>query len=106
MSIEASRHGRKRTSRLVESPATPVRGKRPVYRVEREQANGTGPTRPGSRMQTAALFAAAFVALLYVVEVIDISVGNRLDAAGVRPLEVDGLDGILFAPMLHAGWAH
>ena len=57
-------------------------------------------------MQTAALVAAAFVAVLYVVEVVDTLAGNRLDAAGVRPREVDGLDGILFAPVLHAGWAH
>ena len=26
--------------------------------------------------------------------------------AGVRPRETDGLDGILFAPLLHGGWAH
>jgi membrane associated rhomboid family serine protease len=47
-----------------------------------------------------------FVALLYVVELVDTLTGHRLDDAGVRPREVDGLDGILFAPLLHAGWAH
>ena len=47
-----------------------------------------------------------FVGFLYVVELVDTFLGNRLDGAGVRPREVDGLDGILFAPVLHAGWAH
>jgi len=57
-------------------------------------------------MQTAALVVVAFVALLYVVELVDALTGNRLDAAGVEPREMDGLDGILFAPLLHGGWAH
>jgi len=46
------------------------------------------------------------VALLYLVELVNTLAGNRLDAAGVQPREVDGLDGILFAPVLHEGWAH
>jgi membrane associated rhomboid family serine protease len=48
----------------------------------------------------------AFVALLYVVELVDTVMGHRLDEAGVRPRATDGLDGILFAPLLHGGWAH
>ena len=32
--------------------------------------------------------------------------GHRLDDNGIRPLESDGLWGILFAPMLHANWEH
>ena len=48
----------------------------------------------------------AFVALLYVLEAVDTVLGGRLDGAGVRPREVDGLDGIVFAPLLHAGWQH
>lgn len=59
-----------------------------------------------SRVLVAAQVIAAFVALLYVVELVDTVLGNRLDAAGVRPREVDGLDGILFAPLLHGGWGH
>jgi membrane associated rhomboid family serine protease len=48
----------------------------------------------------------AFVALLYVVELLDTFLGHRLDGGGVRPREADGLDGILFAPLLHNGWGH
>src|ERR1700712_203325 len=48
----------------------------------------------------------AFVALLYVVEAIDQVSGSRLEQDGIRPLEGDGLWGILWAPLLHANWAH
>ncbi|BAX93764.1 hypothetical protein MSG_03635 [Mycobacterium shigaense] len=47
-----------------------------------------------------------FVALLYLVELIDQLTRHSLDANGIRPLEADGLWGIIFAPVLHANWAH
>ncbi|QLL06095.1 rhomboid family intramembrane serine protease [Mycobacterium vicinigordonae] len=47
-----------------------------------------------------------FVALLYVVELIDQLTGGRLDRNGIRPQTTDGLWGILFAPLLHANWGH
>src|SRR5271157_4062936 len=47
-----------------------------------------------------------FVALLYLVELIDQLMGGRLDSNGIRPLETDGLWGIIFAPVLHANWQH
>ncbi len=47
-----------------------------------------------------------FVALLYVIELVDQLSGNRLDRNGIRPLEADGLWGIVFSPLLHANWAH
>ncbi len=47
-----------------------------------------------------------FVALLYLVELIDQLMGGRLDSNGIRPLETDGLWGIIFAPLLHANWQH
>jgi membrane associated rhomboid family serine protease len=48
----------------------------------------------------------SFVALLYLVELIDQLFGHRLDVNGIRPLQADGLWGILFAPLLHASWPH
>ena len=48
----------------------------------------------------------SFVALLYIVEAFDQLNGHRFDDNGIRPLETDGLKGILFAPLLHAGWPH
>jgi membrane associated rhomboid family serine protease len=65
----------------------------------------TAPRR-GSRAVLAAQVIGLFVAFLYVLELVDTVLGNRLDAAGVQPREVDGLDGIAFAPVLHAGWDH
>ncbi|OBK26900.1 rhomboid family intramembrane serine protease [Mycobacterium asiaticum] len=47
-----------------------------------------------------------FVALLYVVELIDQLSGGRLDRNGIRPQTTDGLWGIVFAPLLHANWQH
>jgi membrane associated rhomboid family serine protease len=48
----------------------------------------------------------SFVALLYVIEIWDNLTGHRLDENGIRPLETDGLYGIVFAPLLHSNWAH
>lgn len=62
--------------------------------------------RTRSRGVVAAQVIALFVGLLYVIELVDTVLGNRLDAAGVEPRDVDGLDGVLFAPLLHAGWSH
>jgi len=47
-----------------------------------------------------------FVALLYLIELIDVLSGHRLELHGIRPLEADGLWGIIFAPLLHANWGH
>jgi membrane associated rhomboid family serine protease len=47
-----------------------------------------------------------FVALLYVVELFDQLDNHQWDTNGIRPLETDGLWGILFAPLLHASWQH
>jgi membrane associated rhomboid family serine protease len=51
-------------------------------------------------------FVAAMAALMWVVEVADQVAGGRLDRLGIEPREVEGLDGVLFAPFLHGGWDH
>jgi membrane associated rhomboid family serine protease len=48
----------------------------------------------------------ALVAVMWVVEAVDQLADGRLDAYGIVPREVDGLDGVAFAPFLHAGWDH
>ncbi|OBJ40825.1 rhomboid family intramembrane serine protease [Mycobacterium colombiense] len=71
--------------------------------------------RPGARAgqpakrSTATVGAATiltFVALLYLVELIDQLSRHSLDANGIRPLEADGLWGIVFSPVLHESWQH
>ncbi len=70
------------------------------------------PQRPGSSPALKLLWQRAigltlgFVALLYGVEGVDALTDYRLDNAGVHPRTIDGLEGIAFAPLLHAGWAH
>ncbi|MFC5727472.1 MULTISPECIES: rhomboid family intramembrane serine protease [Nocardioides] len=56
--------------------------------------------------QGAAVGAIAFVALLWLVEMVDVLVAHRLDHEGIRPRSDEGLLGILFAPLLHGGWGH
>ena len=48
----------------------------------------------------------SFVVLLYVIEIFDSLSGHHLDNNGIRPLETDGLTGIIFAPLLHSNWEH
>jgi membrane associated rhomboid family serine protease len=49
---------------------------------------------------------AALAVLMWVVEAIDQVAAGRLDANGIEPRELDGLDGIVWAPFLHAGFDH
>ncbi|MDP5227971.1 MULTISPECIES: rhomboid family intramembrane serine protease [Arthrobacter] len=59
-----------------------------------------------SRFATAAGTIAGFVAVLWAVEIVNTVLGNRLNSFGVRPWRLDGLAGLLFAPLLHNGWGH
>jgi membrane associated rhomboid family serine protease len=52
------------------------------------------------------IFVAAMAALMWVVEIADQVVDGRLDANGIEPRELDGLDGIVWAPFLHGGFDH
>jgi membrane associated rhomboid family serine protease len=68
------------------------------------------PTAAGARRRPAwvvgGVTIVSFVALLYLIEVWDGITGHRLDDNGIRPLETDGLWGILVSPLLHANWQH
>jgi membrane associated rhomboid family serine protease len=63
-------------------------------------------TERGAGWARAATCALGFVVLLWAIEFVDVVLGNRLDDEGVRPRDDEGLVGILFAPLLHAGWDH
>jgi membrane associated rhomboid family serine protease len=70
------------------------------------------PLRPTNRVWppstgVAALVTLSFTALLYLIESVDLAVfRGQLDTAGIEPRELDGLDGVLWAPLLHGGWFH
>lgn len=66
----------------------------------------TGTQAPLARPAMAGLLAGSYVVLLYVVEVVDAVTPGRLDDNGVHPRSIGGLDGVLFSPLLHGGWAH
>jgi membrane associated rhomboid family serine protease len=54
-----------------------------------------------------AVFMLVVTAGLYVIEAADTLSGGLLEReGGIYPLQLDGLDGVLFAPLLHSGWPH
>jgi membrane associated rhomboid family serine protease len=66
-------------------------------------ATSADPTRGWVR---AAGVVAAFVALLWVIEIVDAVTAGDLDRYGIEPRSEDGLVGIAVAPLLHSGWTH
>ena len=58
-------------------------------------------------LQSHAAILGGFVSLLWIIEIVDFFLfGGRLNAYGVRPRSIDGLEGILFMPFLHGSFAH
>lgn len=62
--------------------------------------------RPWPRWQRSAVTMAVIVVALFVIEAVDAASDYRLDQNGIVPRRVSGLDGILWAPLLHADFAH
>ena len=60
--------------------------------------------RPAFRV--AVLSSAAFVALLVLIELLDTWFGMNLHRLGVVPRSLQGLTGILTAPLIHGDWLH
>jgi membrane associated rhomboid family serine protease len=61
--------------------------------------------RPSEDRTRGLIFIAAMVVLMWALELLDVA-GAGFDSEGIHPRDVDGLDGIVFAPFLHAGWDH
>jgi membrane associated rhomboid family serine protease len=62
-------------------------------------------TPSGGRDLNGLIFVAVFAALMWIEEIVD-AVAFNLDSHGIRPRDVDGLQGIAFAPFLHGGFGH
>ena len=45
-------------------------------------------------------------ALMWVLEMVDLLTGHRLDRFGIQPRDLDGLVGVVTAPFLHFGFGH
>lgn len=83
--------------------ALPASTTPPASTLPRRSIARVVPRRPLS----AAVVMLAFTALLYVVEAVDQVTGGALDSdGGIISRRLTGLDGVLWAPLLHAGWAH
>lgn len=76
--------------------ATPTPGRLPA------RSDRILPPRP----LRAAVTMASLTGLLYVSEGIDQAIGGQLDQDGIVPRTLSGLDGVLWAPLLHSGWPH
>jgi membrane associated rhomboid family serine protease len=84
----------------------------PVEPVERVGPDPDDADRFGTQAFYAAIGRAfvvmcAVVPVLALIEFVDQRLNGRLDAlAGIRPHQLEGLDGILLAPLVHDGWEH
>ncbi len=52
------------------------------------------------------LVVAAMIALMWLLEVVDVIAGHRLDAYGIDPRSAEGLPEVVSAPFLHLGFDH
>lgn len=63
--------------------------------------------RENSNLSRRFAFLLLIVALLWGLELFDtLFLGQRLNLLGIRPRSLDGLRGVLFAPLLHGGLGH
>ncbi|WP_326694273.1 rhomboid family intramembrane serine protease [Streptomyces sp. NBC_01387] len=60
----------------------------------------------GDRVRAAAKLMAGWVALLWVLEVIDVSTGHALDTFGVEPRQLGELRDVVPSAFIHFGFAH
>jgi membrane associated rhomboid family serine protease len=59
-----------------------------------------------TELVTPVLPVVVMLTVMWVSEIVDTALDGRLDRHGIEPREVDGLDGIVFAPFLHGGFGH
>ncbi len=59
-----------------------------------------------SRVPGGIAVVATVLAVMWLLEVVDAGTGGQLDAYGIRPRTLDGLEGIPLSPFLHAGFGH
>jgi len=57
-------------------------------------------------LKTQGTILGGFVAVMWILEIVDIVLGGALNSYGVRPHQLIGLRGIVFAPFLHGGLGH
>ena len=68
--------------------------------------NYTSSEQARANFRLAAKIALGFVALIWLVALLNWGLDLELERFGVRPRQLTGLPGILFAPLLHGGFSH
>jgi membrane associated rhomboid family serine protease len=64
-------------------------------------------TQGRSLPQLVAMFVGGGLGLMWVVEILDsFAFDSDLQTHGIEPRQIDGLEGVVFAPLLHGGWTH
>ncbi len=66
----------------------------------------TGSERARANFRLAVKMALGFVALIWVIQLLDWALDLEPADFGVRPRQLAGLPGIFFAPLVHSGFAH
>nr|WP_033288446.1 rhomboid family intramembrane serine protease [Amycolatopsis jejuensis] len=56
--------------------------------------------------KAAAIVALGFTLVLYLVELLDVILPGDFTHGGILSRQASGIDGVLWAPLLHAGWSH
>jgi membrane associated rhomboid family serine protease len=74
--------------------------------IHRPDPAYTGSERSRLNFRLAAKIAFGFIALIWAIALLNWGLDLSPDDFGVRPRELAGLSGILFAPLVHAGLAH
>ena len=64
------------------------------------------PRSPDQPVVRGLVLVAAMAAVMWIVEIADQIDNGRLERHGIVPRSTDGLEGVAFAPFLHAGWDH
>ena len=66
----------------------------------------TGSVRSRAHFRLAVMLAAGFVALLWLIFLLGVGFDMPSELSGIRPRQPVGLVGIVFAPLVHAGFGH
>jgi membrane associated rhomboid family serine protease len=66
----------------------------------------TGSPAARARLRLAVRIAVGFVALLWLIFAVQVALDLDPALSGIRPRRLDGLPGIVFAPLVHASFAH
>ncbi len=66
----------------------------------------TDSQRARANFRLAVKLALGFVALIWLIQLLNWALDLGVEDFGVRPRELAGLPGILFAPLMHSGFAH